>query len=141
MLSIQIRSNIKIHFINKETRALRGTKRSPEYLASIQKMTAILVFEKSVRKVDKGPKGLISDTKYVRKKTRTLYLYQKADMNSLKRDINKIPTNRLENMKSEYNFEDNWIFLKNTIKQAADTYCKYHQRKATCTMDQPVTVH
>ena len=41
---------------------------------------------------------------------RTVYLYKKADMDSVKLDINKTLTNRLENIKPEYNVEDNWIF-------------------------------
>ena len=43
-------------------------------------------------------------------------------MDSVKLDIDETLTSRLENIKPEYNVEDNWTFLKNTIKQAADKH-------------------
>ena len=60
--------------------------------------------------------------KVCKKKPRTVYLYKKADMDSVKLDIDKTLTSRLENIKPEYDVEDNWTFLKNTIKQAADKH-------------------
>ena len=43
-------------------------------------------------------------------------------MDSVKLDIDETLTSRLENIKPEYNVEDNWTFLKNTTKQAADKH-------------------
>ena len=48
--------------------------------------------------------------------------HKKADINSVKLDIGKTPTNRHENINPKYNVDENWILvvLKEIVQQAAD---------------------
>ena len=60
--------------------------------------------------------------KVCKNKPRTVCIYKKAGMGIVRLDINKTRTKTLGKIKPEYNAKDNWTFLKDTIKQAANEH-------------------
>ncbi|VDI37763.1 Hypothetical predicted protein [Mytilus galloprovincialis] len=61
--------------------------------------------------------------KTYRKKPRNVYIYKKADMNSLQNDIDQAFTDHLKNKdKLTNSVEDNWIFFKDTILNSVNKH-------------------
>ena len=74
----------------------------------------------------------------MQEKTRTIYFVQESWHSQCKARIDRTLTDRLKDIRLEYNFDDNRAFLKDIAGCRQRHTAKDCQRKATCTLDQPI---